>query len=287
MAGVSRQQHHRVRRSGHVVDNKVRISGVREPTERLLHKRPVCQRRQNLSQQLSELGLILSRQEALAGTNGLRGQRDTRFGVRVDVATAHGAQLEQVCLGVGLKEKAEVARVDDGQSAQLRRLVVREPHVGDGPVLDVDGGTQGRDQAHRGGARGNNDEGGAVAPAVLIADAHAPTPLAPRGRGRVDDLGDRARDLAEHELDTRAEPGPVYGTERVARVIAAAAAHLLPLDLYNRPAAYGLAGRVRMLREKCRSTTVMRVVCLVPAFGVSIVFNSRLRASLKRDGQGG
>ncbi|KAI4604339.1 hypothetical protein KJ359_000474 [Pestalotiopsis sp. 9143b] len=58
-------------------------------------------------------------------------------------------------------------------------------------------------------------------------------------------------------------------------------AHLLGLDLYNRPGRSGWLDRVGHARRKLLSTTVMRAFRLVPAFGVGIVFNNDLRASVR------
>lgn len=69
--------------------------------------------------------------------------------------------------------------------------------------------------------------------------------------------------------------------------IAATPAHLLALDLYNRPTGPGIADRARKVRSTLPSTTVMRAVRLVPAFGVGIIMNSRLRLSLRGDKQDG
>lgn len=58
-------------------------------------------------------------------------------------------------------------------------------------------------------------------------------------------------------------------------------AHLLGLDLYNRPGRAGWLDRVDHARRKLLSTTVMRAFRLIPAFGVGIVLNNDLRSSVR------
>lgn len=57
--------------------------------------------------------------------------------------------------------------------------------------------------------------------------------------------------------------------------------HLLGLDLYNRPAAAGVVNRMDQARRKLFSTTLMRAVRLIPAYGFGIIFNGDLRSSLR------
>ncbi|KAI9150796.1 membrane protein [Paramyrothecium foliicola] len=60
--------------------------------------------------------------------------------------------------------------------------------------------------------------------------------------------------------------------------------HLVALDIYNRPHVSSMKDRVNKMREKMPSTTAMRAVRLVPAFGIGIICNTRLRAHLSGDG---
>lgn len=60
-------------------------------------------------------------------------------------------------------------------------------------------------------------------------------------------------------------------------------AHLLGLDLYNRPKPSGFLDRANKARHKLVSTTIMRAFRLIPAYGFGIILNSNLRSSLRGD----
>ncbi|KKY29328.1 hypothetical protein UCDDA912_g10748 [Diaporthe ampelina] len=68
--------------------------------------------------------------------------------------------------------------------------------------------------------------------------------------------------------------------------VVATPVHLVALDMYSRPGRQGPAGRARKAREKLASTTVMRALRLVPAFGFGVIFNNYVRSSLKAGGAG-
>jgi hypothetical protein len=63
--------------------------------------------------------------------------------------------------------------------------------------------------------------------------------------------------------------------------VVATPAHLLGLDLYNRPKAIGVLNRAYLVRQKLLVTTIMRAFRLIPAYGFGIIFNSRLRSTLR------
>ncbi|KAI1206255.1 uncharacterized protein F4807DRAFT_439430, partial [Annulohypoxylon truncatum] len=68
--------------------------------------------------------------------------------------------------------------------------------------------------------------------------------------------------------------------------VVATPAHLLGLDLFNRPDTNGIADRIGGARRKLLSTMTMRAVRLVPAWGVGIILNNHLRGSY-REGRPG
>ncbi|KAK9424126.1 putative Mitochondrial fission process protein 1 [Seiridium unicorne] len=65
--------------------------------------------------------------------------------------------------------------------------------------------------------------------------------------------------------------------------IVAPPAHLLGLDLYNGLSASGLLDRIGKARLNLLSTTIVRAFRLIPAYGIRIIFNTRLRPSLRSD----
>lgn len=54
-------------------------------------------------------------------------------------------------------------------------------------------------------------------------------------------------------------------------------AHLLGLDLYNRPSSLGLSNRLTQIRRNLLSTTAMRCFRIIPAFGFGLIVNSQMR----------
>ncbi|KAI0884222.1 uncharacterized protein GGS22DRAFT_189353 [Annulohypoxylon maeteangense] len=68
--------------------------------------------------------------------------------------------------------------------------------------------------------------------------------------------------------------------------VVATPAHLLGLDLYNRPETNGLVDRIGGAKRKLFSTMTMRAARLIPAWGVGIILNNHLRATY-REGEGG
>ncbi|KAI1093933.1 hypothetical protein F5B19DRAFT_95220 [Rostrohypoxylon terebratum] len=65
--------------------------------------------------------------------------------------------------------------------------------------------------------------------------------------------------------------------------IVATPAHLLGLDLYNRPETTGLLDRIGGARRKLLSTMTMRAARLIPAWGVGIILNNHLRATYREE----
>lgn len=59
--------------------------------------------------------------------------------------------------------------------------------------------------------------------------------------------------------------------------VVATPVHLLALDLYNNPHKEGSASRVSRMKRSLASTTAMRCSRIIPAFGVGLVVNARLR----------
>ncbi|KAI0897660.1 hypothetical protein F4806DRAFT_494386 [Annulohypoxylon nitens] len=65
--------------------------------------------------------------------------------------------------------------------------------------------------------------------------------------------------------------------------IVATPAHLLGLDLYNRPETTGLVDRIGGARRKLLSTMTMRAARLIPAWGVGIILNNHLRSTYREE----
>jgi len=59
--------------------------------------------------------------------------------------------------------------------------------------------------------------------------------------------------------------------------VVATPVHLLALDLYNNPQKESSASRVERMKRSLAPTTAMRCSRIVPAFGVGLVVNTRLR----------
>ncbi|KAI1458939.1 hypothetical protein F4805DRAFT_107242 [Annulohypoxylon moriforme] len=68
--------------------------------------------------------------------------------------------------------------------------------------------------------------------------------------------------------------------------IVATPAHLLGLDLYNRPETSGIVDRISGARRKLLSTTTMRAARLVPAWGMGIILNNHLRSTYRENRHG-
>lgn len=137
MARVARHEQDGRARLGYIINDEIRVAGVSEPAHGLPHERPVGESRKCLGQELANLALVMEGHEVAVG-RPFRRMGNTRLGVRVDVAAAHGAQLEELRLGVRLEEEAEIARVCDGNSPESGRLGIGELNMRDGPGLGDD-----------------------------------------------------------------------------------------------------------------------------------------------------
>ncbi|KAI2467892.1 hypothetical protein F4781DRAFT_287692 [Annulohypoxylon bovei var. microspora] len=111
---------------------------------------------------------------------------------------------------------------------------------------------------------GNRTAASPSSPAASPVSAAAPSrALVPRGMPAPVSAAFLARDIIT-----------VFGTFAIAPQVVATPAHLLGLDLYNRPQTTGIVDRVGGARRWLLSTMAMRAARLVPAWGVSIILNN-------------